>query len=351
MTRAWDVAEAAIAAARARGVAVVDSGALLVELVRGEPQLIAVFAGLGCDVAALERARGACRVVEADEGDGCSRAAFELLYPGPEPWPSSALGLLLALLRPHVGGTPTSADELLRLAGVDAMAVRRGVFTAAGGLVLAEDAVPWARWARVHARVRGGERSAWAEIAADPTLGWATMCLAYLAAGPATIEWLLDGLTDARKWSIAVVVEMTGVLHPALGLAMIDAGVREENPSFNREFLRIGLWGCGHAAVRERLVLHLESDDPALIDGVLRALYWTGADAGVGLTFAQIGRRFLRGGAAEVRRSLLYHLLRVSEGGVDDAEQAVLADVLPVAHVDADPNVRRMAQTIARRSR
>lgn len=351
MTRPWDVAKAAIAAARARGT-VVDSGALLVELVRGEPRLIDMFAGFGCDVAALERALAACRVVEAEYGEGCSRAAFELRYPDPAAWPSSALGLLLALLRPHVSGTPTSADELLRLAGVDPLAVRRGVFLAAGGLVLAEDAVPWARWGRVHTRVRGGELTAWAEITADPALGWGTMCLAYLAAGPATIEWLLDGLTDARRWSIAVVVAMTGVLHPALGLAMIDAGVREEDPSANRTFLRIGLWGCGHAAVRERLVFHLEGDDPALIEGVLRALYWTEAEAGVGLPIAQICRRFLRGGATELRRSLLFHLLGESEGFVDDAAWAVLDDVVAAAQVDADPNVRRRGQAlVARRAR
>jgi hypothetical protein len=346
------VANAAIAAVRARG-AVVDSGALLVELVRGEPQLIDLFAGLGCDVAALERALAACRVVEAEYGEGCSRAAFELRYPDPEAWPSSALGLLLALLRPHVSGTPTSADELLGLAGVEALAVRRGVFLAAGGLVLAEDAVPWARWGHVHARVRGGELTAWSEIAADPALGWGTMCLAYLAAGPATIAWLLAGLTDVRRWSIAVVVGMTGVLHPALGLAMIDAGIREEDPSANRTFLRIGLWGCGHAAVRERLTMHLDGEDPALVEGVLRALYWTEAEAGVGLLpIAQIGRRFLRGGATELRRSLLYHLLRESEGFVDDAAWAVLDDVVAAAQVDADPNVRRMGQAlVARRAR
>lgn len=105
--------------------------------------------------------------------------------------------------------------------------------------------------------------------------------------------------------------------------------------------------------MRERLTMHLDGEDPALVEGVLRALYWTEAEAGVGLLpIAQIGRRFLRGGATELRRSLLYHLLRESEGFVDDAAWAVLDDVVAAAQVDADPNVRRMGQAlVARRAR
>lgn len=346
--RSW---EAAVAAVQTSGAAVVDSGAFLVALARQEPEVRAVFVRLGLAEEALARAQGRSDVVESEAIEGVSRQAWQVQIGASELFApaSGGLRLLLALVRPRLRRDDANirALDVLRLAGVELPRLRRAIFEVAGGLALAEHEVPWARWAELHVRVRALDRTAAGELASDPRLGMETMCLAYLAGGEPTWAWLGEALTDARKWIVSELPRLTGVLPPALHLPMIDAGVFEPNPSFNRRFLEEALRACEPQAIVARMLAHLDGGDPMAAHGVANALYWTRVLAGVDLPVVELVRRFMAARDLGLRRSLIANLTSLDAGGLDAAARAALAEAVAAAQADSDDTVRHRAALFA----
>ncbi|MDC0675766.1 hypothetical protein [Nannocystis radixulma] len=346
--RLW---EAVVAAVQAHGLAVVDTGAFLVALAGLAPEVREVFVRLGLTDGALVQALGRSAVRESEAVDGVSRQAWQVridvsdvLAP-----PSAGLRILLALVRPRLrcGDRTVRAADVLHHAGVEIVQLRRTIFEVGGGLALAEHEVPWARWAELHQRAREGDRTAVGELATDPRLGMATMCRAYLAGGEPTWAWLRDALTDMRKWIVPELPRTTGVLPPALHLAMIDAGVLEPNPSFNRQFLEVALRACEPEIIVARMIAHIESGDPVVANGVANALYWTRVLAGVDLPVVELVRRFLATRDRGLRRSLIANLTSMDVADLDAAGRAALAEAVAAARVDSDDYVRHRAALFA----
>jgi hypothetical protein len=88
------------------------------------------------------------------------------------------------------------------------------------------------------------------------------------------VEWLIGALRDeGRKWLVAAVAEDVGVPE-ALFEPMLDAGIDEVNPSFNRQFIEPCMGSFGPRRVNEYLLNVVATGDDARKAGAVNALYW-----------------------------------------------------------------------------
>jgi hypothetical protein len=88
------------------------------------------------------------------------------------------------------------------------------------------------------------------------------------------IEWLSDALRhEKRKWFVAAVANEARVPEP-LFEPMLDAGIDEVDPSFNRSFIEPCMDTFGPRRVNEYLLHVLSSGNEARQAGAVNAMYW-----------------------------------------------------------------------------
>jgi hypothetical protein len=96
------------------------------------------------------------------------------------------------------------------------------------------------------------------------------------------LRWLTEALKhDERKSFVAEVARRTRSLAEVFFTPMLDAGIDEVNPSFNRSFIEPCLCAFGPRRVNEYLLGVVESGSDFRKAGAVNALYW----AQVGLSF------------------------------------------------------------------
>jgi hypothetical protein len=96
------------------------------------------------------------------------------------------------------------------------------------------------------------------------------------------LRWLTVALKhDERKWFVAEVARRSMSLADGLFAPLLDAGIDEVNPSFNRSFIEPCLSAFGPRRVNEYLLGVVESGTDFRKAGAVNALYW----AQVGLSF------------------------------------------------------------------
>jgi len=89
------------------------------------------------------------------------------------------------------------------------------------------------------------------------------------------IRWLTQALGDEkRKWLVAEVAHRSKSLAEAFFAPMLDAGIDELDPSFNRSFIGPCLSAFGHRRVNEYLLRVVESESDFRKAGAVNALYW-----------------------------------------------------------------------------
>lgn len=92
---------------------------------------------------------------------------------------------------------------------------------------------------------------------------------------PEVWRWLADALLDERrKWFVADFFRKYPV-PKRLFDDMIRAGVYEEDPSFNRDFIEPCLLSYGRERVCDALLIYLQSGTDVEKAGAASALYWT----------------------------------------------------------------------------
>jgi|ERR1700677_608895 len=89
------------------------------------------------------------------------------------------------------------------------------------------------------------------------------------------IRWLVKALKDdRRKWFVAHVMKSALPLSGVFFIPLLDAGIDETNPSFNKLFI----WPCtgvfGRKRVNEYLLEVIESGTDFRKAGAVNALYW-----------------------------------------------------------------------------
>lgn len=89
------------------------------------------------------------------------------------------------------------------------------------------------------------------------------------------VRWLTQALADNnRKWLVAELARRSASLADALFAPMLDAGIDEVNPSFNRSFVEPCVRAFGHRRVNEYLLGVVESGSDFRKAGAVNALYW-----------------------------------------------------------------------------
>jgi hypothetical protein len=88
-------------------------------------------------------------------------------------------------------------------------------------------------------------------------------------------RWLIRALGDEeRKWLVAELARRADLLAAAFFAPMLDAGIDEVNPSFNRYFIEPCVSAFGHRRVTEYLLGVAESGSDFRKAGAVNALYW-----------------------------------------------------------------------------
>src|SRR5262249_31443861 len=89
------------------------------------------------------------------------------------------------------------------------------------------------------------------------------------------LRWLIEALKhDERKWFVVEVARRSKALAEALLAPMLDAGIDDVNPSFNRSFIEPCLSAFGPRRVNEYLLGVVESGTDFRKAGAVNALYW-----------------------------------------------------------------------------
>lgn len=98
----------------------------------------------------------------------------------------------------------------------------------------------------------------------------------------ADLGWFLAALGDVeRKWLVARLALDADTIPDSLLEPLLDAGIDEPDPSFNRQFIDPCMRVFGARRVNEHLLDVWETGDDLRKAGAIRALYW----AQVSLTF------------------------------------------------------------------
>ena len=89
------------------------------------------------------------------------------------------------------------------------------------------------------------------------------------------VRWLIEALGhDERKWLVAELACRSKSLAEAFFTPMLDAGIDEVDPSFNRYFIEPCVQAFGHRRVNEYLLDVAESGSAFRKAGAVNALYW-----------------------------------------------------------------------------
>jgi len=91
----------------------------------------------------------------------------------------------------------------------------------------------------------------------------------------AAVAWFVSALRDTpKKWFVAKILDRVSPVPRALLDPLLDAALRELNPSANRLFIAPCVRTFGRDAVRERLSALAEGMDGCAEVGLERAMYW-----------------------------------------------------------------------------
>jgi hypothetical protein len=89
------------------------------------------------------------------------------------------------------------------------------------------------------------------------------------------VRWLTQALRDQeRKWLVAELARRSESLGEVFFTPMLDAGIDEVNPSFNRSFIEPCVRAFGHRRVNEYLLGVVESGSDFRKAGAVNAMYW-----------------------------------------------------------------------------
>jgi hypothetical protein len=92
------------------------------------------------------------------------------------------------------------------------------------------------------------------------------------------VRWLTEALRHReRKWFVGVVARSVTSLPEVLFAPLLDAGIDEVNPSFNRAFIEPCMGAFGPRRVNEYLLGVVASGSDFRKAGALNAMYWAQA--------------------------------------------------------------------------
>jgi hypothetical protein len=162
-------------------------------------------------------------------------------------------------------------------------------------------------------------------------------------------RWLAEALADAeRKWFVAGIFKIHSVPRRLLG-PMLQAGVRETNPSANRWLIEPCVESHGARQVLEMLLRYLETGSDSEKAGAASALYWVrnprSEDVGGPWERARDGmlREFVANPDLEVRRRII-PMLNLDPDAYPESLRPLVPAAVEIARAHPDTYIRHRVE-------